>query len=115
MNILISLLFTLPVFWSTEEKNPVENVIVRAYNSIVDIQEGKVFINPERLSLNDGVIYLEDGLGVRFPVSIVFSIEHLPYIQISEAVLLNLWKCECGSWNHKWDNPTHCWRCARPR
>lgn len=90
-----------------------EFVIRRAYDSIVNIEEGKAFLDPEKLRLEQGQIFLE---GIAFPIPVVFSNDGLPpYTQVSESTLFNSWKCKCGTWNHKWDNPTHCWKCKEPR
>jgi hypothetical protein len=95
--------------YANEDQNATENVIRRAYTSIARIEEGKIFLKPEKLCLKQGIIYVEGIDGIEFAIPVVFSSEgRLPCMQVGESIIFNLWKCECGSWNHKWDNPTHC-------
>lgn len=46
---------------------------------------------------------------------VVFSYPGHEYMQVDESTIFNSWKCDCGAWNHKWDNPTHCGNCGEPR
>lgn len=114
--VLLSLVLIASNLSSYEEQKVNEQVIRRICNSISEIERGKIFIKPEKLCLKSGRIYAEDIDGAEFPISVTFSSEiHQPYMQVAENVLFNLWKCECGAWNHKWDNPTHCRACGRAR
>lgn len=101
---------------ANEDQHAIERVIQRAYTSISRIEEGKIFLKPERLKLKLGRIYVEDIDGTEFSIPAVFSSDELlPYMQTGEIAIFNVWICECNAWNHKWDNPTHCWRCGKPR
>ena len=83
--------------------------------SIDRIEDGKIFFEPEKVCLMKGKIYVEDigGAGVAIPA--VFSSEGGLYMQVDESIIFNTWKCNCGPWNHNWDNPNYCWRCDQPR
>lgn len=97
------------------DQNAAEHVIRRAYTSIDRVEEGRIFLKPEKLCLRKGIIYVEDINGKEFAIPAVFSSIGHPYMQVSESIIFNSWKCECGALNHKWDHPTHCWSCGRPR
>jgi len=112
---LLSFIVIASALYANEDQNAAENVIRRAYTSIARIEEGKIFLKPEKLCLKQGIIYVEDIDGAGFAIPVVFSPEGRPYMQVGESIIFNSWKCECGSWNHKWDNPTHCWHCGKPR
>ncbi len=111
---LLSLVMTSSLF-ANEDENAAESVIRRAYTSISRIEEGKIFLKPEKLSLNQGIIYVEDIDGAEFAIPVIFSIEGRPYMQVAESIIFNSWKCECNAWNHRWDNPNYCWSCGKPR
>jgi hypothetical protein len=99
-----------------EEQIAIERVVRQAYSSIARIEEGKIFLKPERLILKSGKIYIEDVNGAEFAIPAVFSSEDIPpYMQVGDSTIFNMWKCQCGTWNHKWDHPTHCWHCGLPR
>ncbi|MDE3046343.1 MAG: hypothetical protein KGJ02_06845 [Verrucomicrobiota bacterium] len=100
---------------SANEDHAAEYIVQRAYTSIARIEEGKIFLKPEKLSLKQGVIYLEDINGTEFAIPVVFSPEGRPYTQSGESIIFNTWTCSCGALNHKWDNPRYCWRCGEPR
>ena len=101
--------------YTDENRTMAENIARRAYTSIAQIEEGKIFLKPEKLCLNQGIIYVEDIDGKGLPISAVFPSDGRPYMEVGDIFVFNSWKCECGAWNHKWDNPTRCWRCDRPR
>jgi hypothetical protein len=103
------------VLCANENQNAAEHVIRQAYSSIDRIEEGKIFLKPEKLSLKRGIIYVEDidGSGVAIPVT--FSSIGRPYMQVDESFVFNSWLCNCNTWNHKWDNPRFCRRCGEPR
>ena len=111
----LSFVISVSSLCANEQQNAAENVIRRAYSAIAHIEEGKVFIKPEALSLVEGKIYVRDIDGADFAIPVVFSTEGRPFMQVAENVLFNSWKCECNAWNHNWDNPTRCWSCDRPR
>jgi hypothetical protein len=46
---------------------------------------------------------------------VAFPFEGSVYRQVDQSTIFNSWKCDCGEWNHKWDNPRHCWSCGEPR
>ena len=112
---LLSFSLITASLYANEDQNVAETVLCRAYTSIARIEEGKMFLKPEKLFLNQGVIYVEDIDGGRFAIPAVFSSKGRPYMQVDESIIFNTWKCECGTWNHKRDNPTRCWRCGMPR
>lgn len=102
--------------YSDEDRDAVENIIRRAYTSIDRIEEGKIFLKPEKLSLKQGRIYVEDIDGEEFAIPVVFSaVGARPFAEVDDSVIFNMWLCECGQWNHKWDNPKRCFKCHRPR
>ncbi len=112
---LLSLIVGASSLYANADQDAAENVFRRAQTSISRIEEGKIFLKPEKLHLEHGVIYVEDIDGAAFAIPAVFSTEGRPYVQVGDSVIFNSWKCDCGTWNHKWDNPTHCWNCGRPR
>ena len=112
---LLNFIVVTSALCANEDRYAAENVIRRAYTSIARVEEGKIFLKPEKLRLKQGTIYIEDVDGAEFAIPVVFSSESPPYMQVGESIAFNSWQCECGSWNHKWDNPTHCWRCGKPR
>lgn len=112
---LLSFIVITSALYANEDQNAAENVIRRAYTSIVRIEEGKIFLRPEKLCLKQGIIYVEGIDGAEFAIPVVFFSNGYPYTQVAESIIFNSWKCECGAWNHKWDNPTYCWRCGEPR
>jgi hypothetical protein len=104
--------------YANENQHVVEYVLRRAYTAIARIEEGTIFLKPEKLFLHQGVVYVEDINGAGFAIPVAFSAMGDPCIpsrQVDDSVIFNSWLCECGSWNHKRDNPTHCWRCDRRR
>lgn len=112
----LDLIIITSVLYANEDQDVAEKVIRRAYPSIAQIEGGKIFLKPDRLCLKQGMIYVEDIDGTEFAIPAVFSAEGLqPYMQVADSTIFNSWKCECGAWNHKWDNPTHCRACGRPR
>lgn len=113
--ILLSLVASASALCASEDRSTAANVIERAHTSIARIEEGKIYLKPEKLCLEQGKIYIEDIEGAGFAIPVIFSSEGRPYMQVDESFVFNSWKCECGTWNHKWDNPTHCRRCDRPR
>jgi hypothetical protein len=112
---LLSFVVGISFLHGNEDRYAAENVIRRAYTSIARIEDGKIFLKPEKLCLKQGIIYVEGIDGEEIAIPVVFSSEGRPCMQVDESFLFNAWKCDCGSWNHKWDNPTHCWRCRKPR
>jgi hypothetical protein len=113
---LLSFIVLTSALHANEDQDAAENVIRRAYTSIARIEEGKIFLKPEKLSLKKGIIYLEDIDGARFAIPAVFSSGGRPYVQVGESIIFNSWKCgKCGFWNHKWDYPTHCGYCNEAR
>jgi hypothetical protein len=112
---LLGFIICACALYANEDENAAENVLRRAYTSIARIEEGKIFLKPEKLHLNQGIIYIEDIDGGGFAIPVVFSSEVGPFMQVGESVIFNSWKCNCGVWNHKWDNPTQCWNCHKPR
>lgn len=112
---LLSFIVITSSLYANEDQNAAENVIRRAYTSIARIEEGKMFLKPEKLCLKQGIIYVEDIDGVELAIPVVFSSVGRPYMQVGESIIFNSWKCNCGAWNHKWDNPTYCRRCGEPR
>jgi hypothetical protein len=112
---LLSFIISTFALYANEDQNAAENVIRRAYTSIARIEEGKIFLKPEKLCLNHGRIYVEDINGGGFAIPVVFSSEGRPCMQVSESVIFNTWTCDCGALNHRWDNPTHCWKCHKQR
>ena len=55
----LSFIFATFPLDATENQDAVENVIRRAYTSIDRIEEGKIFLKPEKLYLKQGIIYIE--------------------------------------------------------
>lgn len=111
---VIGLLAVTQVLGAYEGVN--EHILRRACRSISQIEGDKIFLKPDKLYLKDGMIFVEDLEGVELPVPVVFSSEGpRPYMQVAENILFNTWKCDCGAWNHKWDNPRYCWHCGQPR
>lgn len=103
------------VLSASDDQHAAENVIRQAYHSIAQIEEGKIFLKPEKLCLKQGIIYVEDAEGEQFAIPVTFPSEGRPYMQVCESIIFNAWRCDCGAWNHKWDNPTHCASCNKPR
>lgn len=101
--------------YANENQNAAENVILRAYTSIARIEEGKIFLKPEKLCLHQGKIYVEDINGEMFAIPVTFSGAGHPCMQVSESTFFNTWTCSCGSLNHKRDNRFRCWSCGEPR
>lgn len=98
-----------------EQQNAAENVMRHAYTSILRIEEGKMYLKPEKLCLDSGRIYVEGIDGAGFAIPVIFSSDGRAYMQVGDSIIFNSWKCACGAWNHKWDNPTHCRYCGKPR
>ena len=115
--VFLGLIFMSSAFCSNRDQNAAEYIVRRAYTAIAEIAEDKLFLKPETLCLKNGIVYVEDIDGVEVPIPAIFSSEErLPYMQVAENILFNLWKCsECGYWNHRWDSPTHCANCRTPR
>ncbi len=113
--VVFSFILFTSFLYANKDQNAVENIIRRAYTAIAQIEEGKIFFNPEKLYVKQGVTYVEDIDGAGFAIPISFSSEGRPYMQVSESIIFNSWICGCGAWNHKWDYPTHCWSCHNPR
>jgi hypothetical protein len=111
---VLCLICTSALF-ANEGQNIADNMIRRAHPSIAHIEEGKIFLKPESLCLRQGIIYVEDIEGAELAIPVVFPFDGHPYVQVGDSIIFNSWKCECGAWNHKWDNPTHCRSCGRPR
>lgn len=113
---LLSFIVVASALYGNEDQNAAENVIQRAYTSIDRIEEGKIFLKPEKLCLVQGIIYVEDIDGAGLAIPVVFSTDGRPYMQVSESKFFNTWTCgTCLALNHKWDNPTYCWCCGDPR
>ncbi|MBU6382690.1 MAG: hypothetical protein KGR16_00010 [Verrucomicrobia bacterium] len=104
-----------PVDCYHDYQNASEKVIRRAYTAISRIEGGRIFLKPDKLCLKQGVIYVEDIDGGEFAIPVMFSAVGYPQMEVDDSIVFNAWKCECGAWNHKWDNPTHCWHCGAPR
>lgn len=113
--VLLSFTIFASPLQANEDQNIAEYVIQRAYTSIAQIEEGKIFLKPEKLYLNQGILYVEDINGEGFAIPIVFPSKGRPYMQVADSTVFNAWKCNCGTWNHKRDNPERCWRCDNPR
>lgn len=112
--VLLGFIVVNPALYANDQ-SACESVIRRAYTSISRIEDGRIFLKPDKLCLKQGVIYVEDIDGGEFAIPAIFTSVGQPYMQVDDSILFNSWKCECGTWNHKWDNPTHCWHCGRPR
>lgn len=113
---ILSFIAVTSALQANEDQHAAENVIRWAYTSIARIEEGKIFLKPEKLCLMEGKIYIEDIEGAGFAIPVVFSSEGYPHVQVDKSIIFNTWKCgTCREWNHNWDNPTHCWRCGEPR
>jgi hypothetical protein len=68
-------------------------------------EQGEVFLKVNKL-----VAMSKETL-----TQVVFSSTGREYREVDDSIIFNSWKCDCGAWNHKWDNPTHCGSCGEPR
>lgn len=112
---LLNFIVAASALCAKEDQNAVENIIRWAHSSITQIEGEKIFLKPERLYLERGTVCVEPIDGTEFAIPVLFSSDGRPYMQVGESILFNSWKCDCGTWNHKWDNPKYCRRCDKSR
>jgi hypothetical protein len=99
---LLSFVVVTPALYANEDQDAAENIIRRAYTSIDRIEEGKIFLKPEKLCLHQGKIYVEDIDGGGFAIPVVFSAEVGPFAEVSQSTIFNTWTCgKCKTVNHK--------------
>ena len=99
-----------------ENETTIENLYRHAYTSISRIEEGKIFLKPNKLHFYQEKIYVEDVNGGGIAIPAVFSSARGLYVKSDEFNIFNLWQCkECEWWNSNISNPTRCDRCKKPR
>jgi hypothetical protein len=104
------------LLYADEDEQTIENLCKYAYTSISRIEDGKIFLNSNKLHFYQEKIYVEDVNGGGIAIPSVFSSKRGLYVKADGFNIFNLWYCNaCNTWNHNVDNPHYCWKCKKPR